>query len=268
MALGSVKSEKPNIASYDWVVINSSSGKDSQCMLDVVVNEAIVSGVPLDRLVVVHCNLKRAEWPGALELARDHAAYYGLRFEVVTRPQGDLLQQIEQRGKWPSSSCRYCTSDHKRGQVAKLFTRLQKESGRHVRILNCMGMRAEESPARSKMVAFENDKRHTSSRRLVDKWLPIHAWKLDQVWERNNSIGTKHHFAYDLGMPRLSCVFCIFSPRAALTLGGRHNRELLDEYVAIEERIEHDFRVKLRIAEIKEAIESGEEQEAVDDWTM
>lgn len=27
----------------------------------------------------------------------------------------------------------------------------------------------------------------------------------------------------DLGMPRLSCCFCIFSPRSALLLAGKHN---------------------------------------------
>jgi|SRR5579885_428194 len=85
-----------------------------------------------------------------------------------------------------------------------------------VRLLNCMGMRAQESPKRSKLPVLAFDKSASNGRREVWNWLPIHAWTVDQVWARIRETGVPHHFAYDLGMPRLSCCFCIFAPVSVL----------------------------------------------------
>lgn len=257
-----------DLRTYDRIVINSSGGKDSQAMLDYVVELADEQGVR-DRLLVAHADLGRVEWEGTKELAQRQAKHYGLRFEVVARPQGDLLDHIEQRGMFPSPSARYCTSDHKRGQISKLHTKLWREGdGSHIRILNCMGMRAQESPARAKLVELSNDKRNTNGRRTVDVWLPIHDWTVEQVWERIRESGVEHHRAYDLGMPRLSCVFCIFAPKSALLLAGKHNRDLLDAYVEVEKKIGHTFKNGESLAEIRDELEDGAEPERVQDWTM
>ena len=77
-----------------------------------------------------------------------------------------------------------------------------------------------------------------------------------------------YHPAYDLGMPRLSCCFCIFSPRSALLLAGRHNPELLDEYVRVERAIGHRFRQDLSLAEVQQALARGEQPGRVPDWLM
>jgi 3'-phosphoadenosine 5'-phosphosulfate sulfotransferase (PAPS reductase)/FAD synthetase len=241
-------------------------------MLDVVVEKADRAQVPRERLVVVHADLGRVEWPGTRELAEEQARHYGLAFHVVHRRQGDLLDHIAQRGKFPSPTVRFCTSDHKRSPVDTLFTRLTAEAARNgcgpVRILNCLGFRAEESPARAQRPPFAPDLRASNGRRFVDVWLPLHGWRVGQVWERIRQSGVRHHPAYDLGMPRLSCCFCIFSPRAALVLAGKHNPELLAEYVAVEKRIGHTFRQDLSLAEVQQAVAAGEKPGRVPDWTM
>lgn len=252
----------PDLSSYDVILINTSAGKDSQAMLDLVVSLADQAGVPRKRLVAVHCDLGRVEWKGTRELAEKQVAHYGLRFEVVSRPQGDLLDHVESRGKWPSKKARYCTSDHKRGQVYKLMTRLASElrpqvGKRPVRILNCLGLRAQESPERAKRVAFEHDKKASNGRRHVDTWLPIHSWSVEQVWERIRQSGVPHHYAYDLGMPRLSCCFCIFAPKPALVLAGQHNPELLNQYVQVEQKIGHTFRQDQSLVQIQAAVQAG-----------
>jgi 3'-phosphoadenosine 5'-phosphosulfate sulfotransferase (PAPS reductase)/FAD synthetase len=76
----------PNLKGYDWVVVNSSAGKDSQCMLDFVVERCDKAKVPRQRLVVVHADLGRVEWPGTRELAGEQARHYGLEFVAVSRP--------------------------------------------------------------------------------------------------------------------------------------------------------------------------------------
>ena len=139
----------------------------------------------------------------------------------------------------------------------------------HVRILNCMGLRAQESPARAKKVAVEENTRMSNNSRTVITWLPLLAWTEEQVWERIRQSGVRHHYAYDLGMPRLSCCFCIFAPKAALILAGRANPELLEQYVQVEKRIGHTFRKDLALAEIQEAILAGEQAGAMDGkWNM
>lgn len=260
----------PDLTRYDWIIVNSSAGKDSQAMLDYLVELAMAAGVR-DRLVVAHADLGRMEWAGTRELAERQAGVYGLRFEVVRKDGPDLLAAIERRGKFPDAARRYCTSDFKRGPVGKLFTRLWGESpARHyrpVRILNCMGLRAEESPSRAKKPQLARDDRATSGRRIVDVWLPIHDWTERQVWQRIEASGVEHHPAYDLGMPRLSCVFCVFASRSALLIAGRHNPELLAEYVGVEQRIGHTFKHGMPIAAIQAAVAAGEQPARAANWT-
>lgn len=253
--------EDPDLASYDVVLVNSSAGKDSQAMLDLVHERAVLAGVQ-DRVVVVHADVWRAEWDGTAELAEEQARRYSVRFVATSREQDDLLGYAERRRKWPSSGARWCTSEFKRAPVYKVMTALTREvlskGAKRARILNCLGLRAQESPGRAKKPALSFDARASNGRRHVDTWLPVHSWTEEQVWERIRTSGIPHHRAYDLGMKRLSCVFCIFAGRDALLLAGRHNRPLLEEYVRVEREIGHTFKRHLPIAEILEAVDRGE----------
>jgi 3'-phosphoadenosine 5'-phosphosulfate sulfotransferase (PAPS reductase)/FAD synthetase len=302
---------------YDWIVVNSSAGKDSQAMLHEICRQASALGI-LDRVVVVHADLGRVEWKGTRELAEEQAKFYGVRFVVVRRKQGDLLDHVRARaaklradGKlapawpsstaryctshhkenqvaqvltqlveetrsgaspWPSSTARYCTSDHKRGQVATAITALVKErparDGRRVRVLNCMGLRAAESSARSKKLPFQLNANQTNGKRVVHTYLPIFGWSVAKVWETIKASGCPSHYAYELGMPRLSCCFCIFAPKNALMLAGKHNPELLAEYVKVEQEVGSKFRVELPLAEVKAALDRGEEPGEIQTWEM
>jgi 3'-phosphoadenosine 5'-phosphosulfate sulfotransferase (PAPS reductase)/FAD synthetase len=259
----------PDVASYDVILVNSSAGKDSQAMLDYLV-ELCEDASVRSRMVVVHCDLGRVEWEGTRALAEEHADHYGLRFEVVARDR-DLLHQVEhERKKWPDAARRYWTSDQKTSQVAKLITRLTSEirayrPGHRVRILNCLGLRADESPARAKKPVFSVDKA-TNGRRHVDRWLPIHAWAASGVWRRIAAAGTRHHPAYDLGMPRLSCCFCVLASRSALVLAAQHNPELADEYVRVEAEIGHSFRKNMTIRSIVEEARATTAVAVVEEW--
>jgi 3'-phosphoadenosine 5'-phosphosulfate sulfotransferase (PAPS reductase)/FAD synthetase len=269
----------PDLARYDYVLVNSSAGKDSQAMLDYLVELADSQGVSRDRFVVVHCDLGRVEWEGTAELAAEQAAHYGLRFEIVRRDLGDLLEQVEQRhaanlakdkhqAPWPSSTARWCTSDQKTSQVLKLITSLTDAirnkagwireadgsySQRQARILNCLGIRAQESAARAKKIAFEVDKKASNGKRHVDRWLPIFDWSEEQVWDRIWASGVRYHEAYEKGMERLSCCFCVLASRKDLTIAAKHNPALAQEYVAVEERVGWRFTNDFSIADIVSA---------------
>lgn len=270
---GKPSSYVPHLQDYDRIIVSSSGGKDSQTALAHVVDLALEHQI-LDRVSVLHCDLGHVEWPGSRELAEVQAMHHGLSCEVVRHPKS-LLQLVAKRGKWPDSKNRFCTSYLKRDQAQKVYTRAGKEVRKAgpldkiPRILSVMGMRAQESPARSKLKPFvEKAPRVSNTVKQVDIWLPIHHLSLDDVWADIGRRGVPHHYAYDLGMPRLSCVFCIFSPREALMLAGKHNRPLLDECVELEQRIDHTFRSKLSLLEIQQALDAGEEVGEVSDWTM
>lgn len=275
--------DRVKLADYDYVVINSSAGKDSQCMLTVLVEKAKEENYPLERIVVVHADLSHEEWPGTKELAQRQAEHYGLRFEVVRRKRGSFLDMVRQRwaklkseGRnvppWPDSVNRTCTSDCKRGPISTIFTRLAGEfrairgKKAHCRILNCMGMRAGESCKRAKLNPFERNEDQCNGRRTVDNWLPIHGWGVDEVWAKIRESGVEHHPAYDLGSPRLSCMFCILAPRESHMLAGKHNRPLLDEYIQIEQETGFAFRKGLPLLEVRDALDRGEEPGEIRTW--
>lgn len=271
-----------DLRDFDIVVANTSGGKDSQTMLRKIAGLAQEQDV-LDRVVVVHADLGRVEWKGTAELAEEQARHYGLRFIKVARPQGDLLDAIEDRHNklrargdtttpaWPSSAARYCTSDHKRAQVRKVMTGLVKELGlsRPAQVLNCMGLRAQESTARAKKVPFRYDESASGKGtvRRVFEWLPILDWTEVEVWADIHASGVRYHWAYDLGMPRLSCCFCVLASKSALVLAARHNRDLAEQYLKLEVRVGHTFRQDLSMAAIVAAADAGV-SEPVANWQV
>ncbi len=241
----------PDLAYYDVLLASISGGKDSQTMLRVLVEAADAAGVR-DRIVCVFADLGEDEWPGAAEIAALHAECYGLRFITVHREVTDpqtrqrrqqgLLEHIWHRGFWPDGRNRFCTSDLKRGPIRTVMTALTAElrgagvvTGRRVRILNVMGMRAQESVTRRLMAPFGPDADASNlTRREVDEWLPVHALTTEEVWASILGSGVPHHYAYDLGMPRLSCMFCPLASRSALVLSARANPAAAARRVAVE----------------------------------
>lgn len=254
-----------DLTQYDLILLNTSGGKDSSVMAWTVTKMAEAQGVK-DRLVLGHATF-REEWDGTIEIVKLQAAQLGLPYHVVTRGEG-LLDYVRRRRMWPSSKARYCTSDFKRAPIDKLITKLAPGLDRRVRVLNVMGLRAEESPARAKKVAFKVNERRTNGRRHVDDWLPILGLKLGEVWEIIKANALPQHVAYSLGMPRLSCVLCVFSPKSALMLAGKHNIELLREYAAVEKEIGHDFREGFKIAEVLADVLAGKDAGPVANWKM
>jgi 3'-phosphoadenosine 5'-phosphosulfate sulfotransferase (PAPS reductase)/FAD synthetase len=255
----------PDLAGYDVILVNISGGKDSQAALDVTANAADAAGTR-PRIVAVFADLGADdEWPGTADLAREHADHYGVRFELVCReitgPDGTrrpqtLSEHIEARGMWPDAARRYCTSDLKRAPVYKLMTRLAREhrehgvTGRPVRILNVLGLRAEESRRRAMLPPFRRDDRASNSVRQVDEWLPVHAWTTGQVWDRITDAGTRPHPVYSQGMPRLSCRFCVLASRPALIRAAQLDPEGAQQRADLEDRIGHKFRADLSMHDI------------------
>jgi len=229
-------------------------------------------GYPFEKIFVSHQDLKRMEWPGTKALVQKQADLFGLQTMYSHRLTKEgkaetLLEYVIRRGKWPSRNQRWCTSDFKRGPGARIVTQLTKEMG-NCRVLHVFGFRADESPDRAKKEPFKVNVQLTTKKRKVFDYLPIHDWTVEKVWDTIKSNSLPYHYAYDLGMPRLSCCFCIFSPFDALVVAGRANPDLLDEYIAAEQITGHSFKDGFSIASVKKAIEEGYQPNNISNWIM
>ena len=215
-------------------VANHSGGKDSMATLI-----ELLKVVPKEQLLVVHASLGIAEWPGALEKAQEHALAHGLAFRVA-RANKTLFEMVERRFKkrpgvpsWPSASTRQCTSDLKRDPIAKAVRGYATEHGYSI-IVNCLGIRAQESVSRAKREVWSVNTRETNAKRSWYEYLPIHGLSTKDVFELIATQELKPHYAYMLGNERLSCVFCIMSSRNDLIIGQRHNSDLFNQYLGLE----------------------------------
>jgi hypothetical protein len=144
---------------------------------------------------------------------------------------------VEERGMWPSVSCRQCTSDLKRGPIMKFIRHDLKARGAKIAV-NCTGIRAEESPARSRKEPFKLNDRESKAGRQVYDWMPIFELTTAEVFQAIAQAGQKPFWTYTRN-ERLSCVFCIMGSLNDLRHGAEQNPELYAKYVVLEKKIGH-----------------------------
>lgn len=262
------------------LAVSISGGKDSQVMLREMVTIRQMLDLDVDdnggKFFAVHADLGRMEWKESLSECQRHCKRtngINTPLVVVRRPQGDLLQQMQDRMKklegtgkpfWPSSAARYCTSDQKRGQIDKVLRKYEI-------VISAEGIRAEESPARSKLPVIGIRKQITAERlremtveqaikerqpgeRLAVTWRPILYWQAQyHVWVQ---LGGKDlaHPAYRFGNDRVSCAFCVMASANDLSVGARHNPELFETLCKMEDESGCSFQNKRWLRDISSRI--------------
>jgi 3'-phosphoadenosine 5'-phosphosulfate sulfotransferase (PAPS reductase)/FAD synthetase len=242
------------IARKALFVVNHSGGKDSQSMMIKMVEQ----GIPAEQMIVVHATLGEVEHHGALELAQKQAADAGVPFIVAHAVYEDgseknLLNMVERKfasrpevPSFPSKSARYCTSDLKRGPITRETLRYMKAHGFKL-VVNCEGLRKDESADRSKLTPFVHLNAELNSKGQVKhalakagreayNWLPIFTLTTAEVFATIRDAGQQPHPAYAAGSQRLSCVFCIFGSKNDLALGAKMRPDLFKKYVELEEK--------------------------------
>jgi DNA sulfur modification protein DndC len=207
------------IARGAMFVVNHSGGKDSQAMY-----LSLRGQVPASQLVIVHADLGEVEWAGAV--AHIKATTNGERLEICRNPSKTFLEMVERRGMFPSPQQRQCTSDLKRGPITRTIRGLVAErKARGERgwnlVVNCMGMRAEESASRAKLDTLKLSQANSVAGREWYDWLPVHDWPVGDVLQTIADAGQQPHAIYALGMSRFSCVFCVMASEADLKTAAR-----------------------------------------------
>ncbi|BBI32338.1 phosphoadenosine phosphosulfate reductase domain-containing protein [Cohnella abietis] len=213
--------------------VSHSGGRDSQAMY-----AKVREIVPYEQIVVVHADLGEVEWSGV----QDHIWANVTHGVNVVRAGKTLLGMVEQRGMWPSSSCRQCTSDLKRGPIMKFIRQYLRDRGLRIAV-NCMGLRAAESTARAKKIPFRFNTSESCGHRDVWDWLPIFDLSTAEVFQVIADAGQKPFWTYERN-ERLSCVFCIMGSLNDLRHGAEKNPELYKRYVELEKQIGHTMFMK------------------------
>lgn len=210
-------------------VLNHSGGKDSQCMY-LLLKDLF----PKSQTVVIHAHLPEVEWDGTEDFIRktvDHELF-------IVQAKKTFFEMVEHRGMFPSPTTRQCTSDLKRNPIQTQIRRLCNERG-FDKVVNCMGLRAEESGARKKKKVWKVNKTQTNSKRTWYEWLPIHKLKEPTVFKTIEDHGQTPFWVYAAGMSRKSCCFCIMASEkdhcTAAKLLETYNPALLEKYDAVEE---------------------------------
>ena len=143
------------------VAVNHSGGKDSQCMM-IVLSRV----VPREQLLVVHAPLGEVEWPDIIPLIENTIPASMPLILAPVASGKSLLDRIEERGRFPSAGVRFCTSDHKRGPIERELRRYLNAHPRYAGlVISAMGMRASESPARSKLAPWRRNARNSKAGR-------------------------------------------------------------------------------------------------------
>lgn len=215
--------------------LSHSGGKDSQAMTILLARI-----VPRQNLLAVHAPLGEVEWPGTIEHIQATIPE-GVPLLLAPVASGKtLLDRIEERGRFPSASVRWCTSDFKRSPIERELRRHLKTHPRFGgRVVSCMGHRADESPARAGRAAWTRNARNSRAGREWVDWLPVHELSTADVFRVIRDAGQSPHRAYAAGMTRLSCSFCILASRKDLRTAARLRPALYRRYAALEQRIGH-----------------------------
>lgn len=240
-------------------VINHSGGKDSTRMLGFVresfPNVATVA-------VMADTGFEHQRPISAADFARSRCAEFNVPLTVVRNPRRTYLEMVEQRGMFPSAQYRQCTSDLKRGPIEKYIRTLPFQL-----IFNCMGIRSEESPPRSKLQRLSLNASLTTQTRTVYNWFPIFQQTLSDVlawhWENNIPLHPVympgfHHDGTIGGYLRcLSCRLCIFSTDADLLAIRQHDPEAFQAVSELEQKIGFTMRSTGSLVQITDAAQTA-----------
>lgn len=252
------------------LIVSISGGKDSDAQA-LLLNKFLARINYEGQRVLLHADLGRIEHAESIRQCRALAKFINWKLLIVRREKGDLLDRYEQR--WHDNCVRYaqlrcvtlispfpsnngllfCRSELK---VAPILRKaLQLFPGQT--IINCVGLRAEESSKRAKSpISQRNARIDRKDGTTCYNWNPVVNLKIEDVWLTHNQAGFPRHPQYDRGNTRISCAYCVVGSqndlRAGAEVSTNHNSYRI--ITTLELRSSFSYQQSNWLADIKPAL--------------
>lgn len=133
-----------------------------------------------------------------------------LEAAALHEPSGNpYLDLCISKGRFPSTRAQFCTEELK---IIPIIEQVVLPMLRHGKVLQWLGIRADESQRRAKMPRWN----HVECGAMV--WRPIFRWSVDQVWAMHRKHGIDPNPLYARGATRVGCWPCINCRKSELRL--------------------------------------------------
>jgi 3'-phosphoadenosine 5'-phosphosulfate sulfotransferase (PAPS reductase)/FAD synthetase len=145
--------------------------------------------------------------------------------DEVQAEGGGLVELVRRKGMFPSKTARFCTVELKVKPIAAHLAQLGAE------VVNAVGVRAEESPARRELAGWE-----WSDALDCETWRPLLRWTEEDVIAIHRRHGLPPNPLYLAGSRRVGCWPCSYSRKSEIRRVADLTPERIDEI----ERLEHE----------------------------
>jgi 3'-phosphoadenosine 5'-phosphosulfate sulfotransferase (PAPS reductase)/FAD synthetase len=201
------------------VIVSLSTGKDSVA-LDLWLTEL---GIEHERIFLD----TRWDHPAV----REHLEYLRGKLGPITELSGPLgmVELIRKKGMFPSRARRFCTEELKTFP-ARDYLNARINAGDDV--INAVGIRRDESEARSNMSEWE-----WMDGFDCEVWRPLIMWSLEDVVAIHKHHDVRPNGLYLLGMDRVGCWPCINSNKGELRRLAELDPARIDELRQLEAEI-------------------------------
>lgn len=155
------------------------------------------------------------------------------RAVAALQPSGNAFLDMSMiHGRFPSSRVRFCTEDLKLKPMMAVKQPYLREG---VSIVEWIGVRADESPARAKKQPFERMRHSSGASQIL--YLPIFRATAADVFQISARHGLAPNPLYLEGMRRVGCGPCIGCDKAELAITSQRHPEAIDRIRSWEPRV-------------------------------